>query len=147
VRRPPRQGPGPHGAALTRKAYHRDPARNRTSASRARSPRDAARRLALRCGLLQTGQRAHLTRAGSRWLLLTPDGQAWRLDLRAQDYEPDPDLLAARQWVRRNLRGLRLFAATYRNARSVQDWMDDDGLWYTIDVVRAACRGLHRLHS
>jgi hypothetical protein len=127
---------------MTRKPYHRDPARNRTSARRARNPRDAARRLALRCALLRDGQRATLVRAGAVWLLITTDG-AWRLDLRLQDFTDAPDAWTARQWVRRNLPSLR--RGGYQRLRCVQDWMDEEGVWVDRDVVRAACHGLHRL--
>jgi len=132
---------------MTRRAYHRSAQRDAQRASGARTPRDAARRLALRCGLLQPRQRAILTGGGSSWLLLAPDGQAWRLDLQLQDFDHAPDLLAARQWVRRNLHGLRRHADSYRHATRVQDWMDSDGVVVTLDVVRGACRGLHRLEA
>jgi hypothetical protein len=129
-----------------RKPYHVPRQRLRRSASGARNPRDAARRLALRCGLLDDGQRAHLTGGPARWLLVAPGG-CWRLDLTVQDYQPAPDLQAARQWVQDNLRGLRSLRTTYRRPAAVRDWMDSDGVVVTLDVVHAACRGLHRLEA
>jgi hypothetical protein len=106
--------------------------------------RDAAQRLALRCGLLDTGHRAHLTGGGLQWFLIAPD-RCWRVDLLAQDCRPAPNLQAARQWVQGNLRSLRSLRSQYRRATAVQDWMGSDGVVVTLDVVRAACHGLHRL--
>ena len=57
------------------------------AASGARSLKDAAKRLALRCGLLQPRQRYTLQGSGSAWVLhVHATGQQWNLNLLTQDY-------------------------------------------------------------
>jgi hypothetical protein len=71
-----------------RRSYHRSREREAQTASRASSPEDAARRLALRCGLLEPRQRHTLTGEGAAWMLeLQASGRRWRLDLRTQEFE------------------------------------------------------------
>lgn len=71
-----------------RKPYHRTAQRVAQGHSGAASVEDAVRRLGLRCGLVQPGQRAQVVRDvdGVRWLL-TCGGTTWRVDMALQDYE------------------------------------------------------------
>lgn len=71
---------------MNRKPYHRTKQRIAQSASGARTLQDAARRLALRCGLLQPGQRCSLYGDGALWTLRIQNGPVYAIDLTIQDF-------------------------------------------------------------